>query len=258
MSRIQVVLFSNIVLFFSSCITHDKMLLIQGGASTSKIDSIQNQVNMEYQLQEGDLIDIRVSSLDPQSVAIFNKTVGGNLTPQISEASMYLNGYEINRFGNINVPLIGDVQVKGITIDSLNNVLDQKLKGYFKYYTVAARLVNYRLSVLGEVSRPGVQYVYNNNTTVLQAIAGAGGLGTFGNSKRVKVVRKENGKVKVMKLDLSKDDIINSEFYYIKPNDLIYVEPVKAKAVSQNIPLWSLLISTVSLSILILSSVRNN
>lgn len=243
-----------LLLLVSSCVTHKKMLLLNHGTKEIQ-DSLERRLVTEYQLQSGDILDIKVSSMDPSSVAIFNKTIGGSSNNMANPTALYVNGYLIDHFGAINLPLIGDVEVEGITIDSLNHLLDTKLSEYFKYYTVEAKLVNYRVSVLGEVKNPGTQQIYNGDINLLQALSDAGGITTYGNRRKVKVIRKAFQTNESIVLDLSKEEIIYSEFFYLMPNDVIYIEPYRSKAVSINVPLFALLISATSLAILIISTV---
>lgn len=237
-----------------SCVTHKKMLLLQDEGNSIQ-DSLQKRLVKSYLLQSGDVVDIKVSSLDPNSVAIFNKAVGMVNSTVYNEASLYVNGYMIDQFGSINLPLIGDLPVEGVTIDSLNSILDLRLKEYFKYYTVEAKLVNYRVSVLGEVRNPGTQLVYNSNVNVLQLLSNAGGVTDHGNRRKVKVIRKAFGGNENAIIDLSSEALIDDEYFYLMPNDVVYIEPYRSKAVSLNVPLFALLISATSLAILVVNSI---
>jgi polysaccharide biosynthesis/export protein len=239
----------------NSCVTHKKMLILNENSS-SVSDTLQERVYSEYLLQEGDILDIKVSSLDNESVAVFNKGVGAAVRTNETESSLYINGYIIDVFGDIRVPYIGVVHVKGQTLSSLNSLLSKKLELYFKHSVVAIKLVNIRFSVLGEVKTPGVHYVYNNNTNVLQALAKAGGVDVYGNRTKVKIIRRAfNGNTSTV-IDLSKEDVIFNEFFYLMPDDVIYVEPYKSKAVSVNVPLAALMISTISLVIVLINSFK--
>lgn len=245
-----------VVIFLAAfgCVTHKKMLLLQND-SVAIQDSLQQRLITQYKLQSGDIVDIKVSSLDPNSVAIFNKAVGMVNSTVYNEASLYVNGYMIDHFGAINLPLIGDLPVKGLTLDSLNSLLDVKLNDYFKYYTVEAKLVNYRVSVLGEVKRPGTQVVYNSNVNVLQVLSSAGGVSDHGNRRKVKIIRKAFNSNESHVIDLSNEDVLYNEYFYLMPNDVVYVEPYKSKPLSLNVPLFALLISAASFAILVVNSV---
>ena len=247
--------FCLISLLVSSCVTHKKLLILHEEGEVSVIDTLQERVLNKYHLQSGDVLDIKVSSLDPGSVAIFNKSSGGNSSTNITEASVYINGYMIDQFGDVNVPLIGDLKVKGLTLDSVNSLLDTKLAGYFKFFTVEVKLVNIRISILGEVKSPGKQLVYNNDINLLQAISVAGGFTDHANRRKIKVIRKAFNKNEIMVLDLSKEDIIHSEYFYLMPNDVIYVTPYKSKATAHNLPIFSLLMASASFAILIINLV---
>jgi polysaccharide export outer membrane protein len=251
--KIGVFFLISIFLFMTSCITQKKMLLLQSGTDAIS-DTLQLRLYQQYRLQSGDIVDIKVSSLDPNSVAVFNKAVGVTVTSAVNEASLYVNGYMIDQFGTVNLPLIGDLEVKGLTIDSLNSLLDMKLGTYFKFYTVESKLVNFRVSVLGEVKRPGTQQVYNSDLTVLQALANANGVSDYGDRRKVKIIRKAFNHNESFLLDLSKEEVIYSEYFYLMPNDVIYVEPLKSKATALNVPLFALLISSLSLAILVINS----
>lgn len=246
-----------LMLFLGSCVSQKKMLILQGG-STSISDTLKERVVNYYRLKEGDILDVKVSSLDPSSVAVFNKAVGVSNSSVYNQASLYVNGYMVDQFGDINLPLIGDLFVRGLTIDSLNHLLDDKLADYFKFYTVESKLVNYRVSVLGEVNRPGNQQVYNSDLNILQALSDAGGLTPYGNIRKVKIIRKAFNINESAILDLSKEDVIYSEFFYLMPNDVIYIEPLKSRATALNVPLFSLLISSISLAVLVMNSLSRN
>jgi polysaccharide export outer membrane protein len=252
-SKLLIVCLSLSLFLMSSCVTQKKMLMLQD-ESGSINDSLQVRLQQEYQLQGGDILDIKVSSLDPNSVAVFNKSIGQAVSTATTPGSLYINGYMIDQFGAINLPLVGDLQVQGLTIDFLNSLLDEKLGEYFKFYTVEAKLVNYRVSVLGEVKNPGTQQVYNSDLNVLQALANTGGISNYGNRRKVKVIRKAFNQNESFVLDLSKEEVIYSEYFYLMPNDVIYVEPLKSKATSLNVPLFALLLSSISLGILVINS----
>ena len=254
MRRSALCLIGLVLLLTTSCVTRKNMLLLSNNEEAVQ-DTLHQRLITQYALQSGDILDIKVSSLDPTSVAIFNKAVGVSLNTQVNQASLYVNGYMIDHFGSINVPLIGDFPVEGLTMDSLNHLLDTKLSEYFKYFTVEAKLVNYRVSILGEIKRPGTQLVYNSELNLLQALSNAGGVTDHGNRRKIKIIRKAFGSNEVAVLDLSKEEIIQSEYFYLMPNDVIYIEPYRSKAIALNVPLFALLISAVSLSILVLNSV---
>ena len=231
--------------------------MLQNDSGTVQ-DSLERRLVTEYKLQSGDILDIKVSSLDPNSVAIFNKAVGMSVNAAVNDASLYINGYMIDQHGQVNLPLVGEVDVMGMTLDSLNIYLSNTLEQYFKYFTVDAKLVNYRVSVLGEVNSPGIQNIYNADVNVLQALAQARGVTNYGNRRKVKIIRKAFNTNEAEVIDLSKEGVIYSEYFYLMPNDVVYVEPLKAKATSLNVPLFALLISAASFAILVVNSVTSN
>lgn len=246
----------SVLFCFFSCVSHNSMLILKDSSAVQ--DTLMKRLITEYNLQTGDILDIKVSSLDPNSVAVFNKNIGVASNGSVTEGSLYVNGYMVDQFGDINVPLIGDLRVAGISVDSLNKKLDVLLRKYFKSFTVEAKLVSFRVSVLGEVRQPGTHIVYNRNVNVLQALSEARGITEFGNRKRIKVIRKAFSCNESYVLDITSEDVISSPFFYLMPNDVVYVEPNRSKAISLNVPLFALIVSATSLAVLVVNSVSRN
>jgi polysaccharide biosynthesis/export protein len=241
--------------FLSSCVTHKNLLELQTKTNDSII--IPNQ-RLEYMVQKGDILDIRVSSLDPQSVAIFNKTIGQSANNQINEATVYLNGYVISDSGAISLPLIGNITVFGLSIEEIKSLIEEKMSPYFKFYSVDVKLMNFRVTILGEVNKPGTHYVYNERSNIFQLIGVAGGITDFGNRKKVRIIRKQNDESKLVYLDITSSDLISSQFYYLQPNDVIYVEPIKAKAVRANAGTTQIVLGVLTFVIVLLNLVTTN
>ncbi len=244
-------------ILFNSCVSHKKLIILQETKTINENPAEKNRYSVhKYVLKVGDLVDVQVSSVDAKSVSIFNKDLGQK-NIQGMDASFYINGYLIDENGNINFPIIGEVEAAGITVDSLNTVLKNRLEDYYKYFIVSVKLVNFRISVLGEVVNPGQQYIYNSDINILQAIANAGGITKFGNRRKIKVVRKDEKIDQAHEIDLYDSDVTNNKYYYLLPDDVIYIEPYRAKAITTNSPQISLVFSTISLLIIITNFLRN-
>ncbi len=162
-----------------------------------------------------------------------------------------LNSYRIEEDGYINFSFIDKLYVKALTVKEVNDLLQETVNEYFKEATVVVKLVNFRVSVLGEVSNPGTFVIDNKQINILQAISDAGGIKDFGNRKKIKLVRQTLTGSEVYNLDLTDNAILQSDQYYLMPNDVVYVQALGSKSFAfKNFP-YSILISTISTAAII-------
>ena len=164
---------------------------------------------------------------------------------------LFLNSYTIDESGYIHVSFIDKLLVEGLSIEEAKNLIQKALNEYFKECTVVVKLVNFQVSVLGEVNSPGSFTIDKEQVNLFQALGLAGGAKEFSNLRRVVLVRQTDTGSQVQKLDLTSQKILESEFFYLMPNDIVYIEPVKAKTNIGSSPY--LLISTLSLALLALN-----
>jgi len=223
---------------------------MRSNAKSNDTLSVQNRYNY-YKIQPGDVIDIKVSSLDPQSVAIFNKNVGVNQTNQVNDASIYLNGYSIDDSGYVSLPIIGKILVKDLEVPQVKTVIENKMKSYYKFSSVDIKLMNFRVTIVGEVNAQGSYPVYRDQANILQLIGMAGGFTDVADKKKIKIIRKEDNVSKMFYINLGDSKIIGSEDYYMQPNDVVYVEPLRAKALKVNAPTIQLALSALTFIIVI-------
>lgn len=238
---------------YSSCVTHKQLKYLDLESTEIDADSLYEIAFQDYYLQPGDLIDIKVKSMDPNSVAIFNNTNERNRV-NVSESSVFLSSYHIDTFGMIDLPIAGKVHAEGLTLSQLNDSLITRLSGYFNIINVYSNLTSFRVTVMGEVNNPGSSTLFYDDNNVFNAIAHRGGFTDYANKTNLRLVRKSQGKQKVIKLNISKADFVTSPYFYLHPNDVIYVEPTRAKPLSLNIATFSLLISSLSLLFLIITT----
>ncbi|MDF2454818.1 MAG: polysaccharide export protein [Cytophagaceae bacterium] len=238
-----------------SCISHRDLLSIQTNDAKVEYSKIKQHQN-EYLLQEGDILSIKVASLDPQSVAIFNKTAQQSNNPQFSEAALYITSYLVSDSGMVNFPIIGDIKVVGLSIPDAEKLVSEKMATYYKFASVDLKLVSFRVTILGEVNQQGTFVFYNTNTNILQAIGQAGGITDMGNRKKVRVIRKKNEESTLAYIDLYSSQLIASDYYQLQPNDIIYVEPLNAKAKRLNLPAIQAILSALTFVVVILTFVQ--
>jgi polysaccharide export outer membrane protein len=181
-------------------------------------DTIQNLAALR--IQKNDVLSITVHSFDPIQSAPFNlmQSGGGGAT-----------GYIVDENGEIDFLVLGKIALKNLTATEAKNKLIDSLKIYLKDPVVNIRFVNFRVSVLGEVSNPGIFIINNDRITVLEALSMAGDLTDYGNRTNILVVREQDGVRKYGELNLQSSDIFKSEFYYLKQGDVVYIEPTENK-----------------------------
>ena len=188
-----------------------------------------------------DLLSITINTTDPQAAAPFNLTVqtpiNAGLANITTTTQPSLQQYLVNNKGEIDFPVIGRLKVGGLTKNEAEDLIREKLQPYLKEKPiVTVRMANYKISVLGEVARPGTFTVSNEKVNVLEALAMAGDMTVYGVRTNVKLIREDaNGKREIVQLDLTKSDLILSPYFYLRQNDILYVTPNQTKAKNSDI-----------------------
>ncbi|MEP7171632.1 MAG: polysaccharide biosynthesis/export family protein, partial [Bacteroidota bacterium] len=180
-------------------------------------------------IRQHDILDIFVSSINPEAASFFNPTSGGSGVQSLIRTNPEVIGYIVDVNGEIELPLIGSVKVAGLTVPMIKDTLKGKLEKYLENPTVRVVFENFKVSILGEVSRPGIYSVANERLTFPEAIAMAGDLTIFGRREKIMLIREENNKKEFATIDLTKRDLFDSPYFFLHPNDVIYVEPVISK-----------------------------
>ncbi len=210
-------------------------------------------------IQKNDLLSITVSSLNPEASLIFNTP--NNVAASQTAGSAFLSGYLVNEDGNIQFPVLGSIHIVGYNKKQLTALLTQQLidKKLLIDPIVTIRFLNFKVTVLGEVARPGLITVPNEKVTVLEALGLAGDLTIYARRENLLLIREqENGEKLIKRIDLSSSDILNSSYYYLKSNDVIYVEPNsnKVASVSRTVQLMPIILSAISLLVVVLYQVN--
>jgi polysaccharide export outer membrane protein len=175
-----------------------------------------------------------------------------------SPGNLFLEGYSIDEEGKITLPIIGGLTVKGLSVDEAQDLIQLNANKYLKNATVIVKLISFKITVLGEVNNPGYHYVYNNQITILEALGLAGDLSPTGSRKNVKLIRQAQGGSEVVLLDLTNPALLKSKYFYLLPNDAIYVEPLKARSRRLNLEHLTLVFSAATTAILILNYLDDN
>ncbi len=234
----------------ASCTNKKKIAYFQGAMPTS-----DSNTNYSPVLRTDDVISIGVTSLDMDAVKPFNlpvanlnTTMGGYNTGTPTQP-----GYLIDADGNIDFPVIGKLKLGGLTRSAAIDVLKEQLKQYINNANIQLRILNYKVTVLGEVRNPGTFTIPNERVTLLEAIGIAGDLNITALRKNVLVIRDVNGKKTETRINLTSKALFSSPVYYLQQNDVVYVEPNRAKINSAilNPANVSLILSAVSLFVTI-------
>ncbi len=240
---------------FASCIPQKKMLYMQVKNESDTLSSFNNERKIDYRVQPGDNLYIRVVTLDEKTTLLLNP-LGGTNTNVTSDASVYLTSYTVNEKGYLDFPMTGEIFVKNMTIEEVKTILQDNLQLYMKEFVVIVKLVNYNITMLGEVKRPGQYKIYQENINLFEAVSMSGDLTDFANRNKVAIIRQNKTGSEVVYVDMTKRDILLSEYYYLKPNDIVYVQPVKGKQFTfANFP-YAIVFGFISSTILVLSYIK--
>ena len=242
-------------LMMISCIPHKKLLILQGQSKEDTTSQYKNDRSLTYRIQTGDNLFIRVISLDEKTAMMFNAT-GESSNAYTTDASIYLNSYTVSEIGNIEFPLVGQIFVQNLTVEEVKIKLQTILDQYIKETVIIVKLVNFNLTILGEVRSPGQYKVYKTEINILEAISMAGDMLNFANRNEVTIVRQTKAGTETHIVDLSSKDILNSDYYYMKPNDILYIQPLKGKQFTFAEFPYAVIFSALSTLILLLSYIQ--
>jgi polysaccharide biosynthesis/export protein len=237
----------------SSCTSHRQLVYLKNVDSTST-GSFYPKKRPEYKIQTRDVMYVKIYSMNEEMSNLINQTSGSyqqNLFT--NESSLFINGFAVSDSGFIEIPMLGRILVAGKTLDDAIASIRERTSQYLKDATVTVKLISFKISVIGEVNRPGTYNNYNSQLTVLEAISLAGDITDYGNRRKVHVLRPESKGTKSFQLDLTNRNILTSDGFFLLPNDIIYVEPIRSKSFRINIPTVSLTLTSISTLILVLN-----
>jgi polysaccharide export outer membrane protein len=247
----------GLLLTLNSCLTYKQIVNFQDGEDLAdgRIDSIANKAVVR--IQPDDVIAIFVSSYEREEASRFNifeveaqmQASRGTGSGTVSEPY----GYRVDSKGDIYMPILGQINVKGLTIEEVTNLISGKVAqtGYLKDHSVQVRFLTFRITILGEVNVPGVYTIPNNKITVLEAVGLANDLTVFSNRDNILIIREENNKRTYGRVDLKTKEVFKSPFYYLQPNDIVYVEPHKSRILATPDPVTRYVGTFIALATLI-------
>ena len=248
------------VIYATSCGSARKLTYFntQGDAQISSNVQIPQTT-----IQSNDILGISVSSLSPEASAPFNAPNFSYANASTATgATLQATGFLVDANGNIQFPILGNVKAQGLTANQLRVKLTDTLlqRKLLVDPIISVRLLNFKVTVLGEVAHPTVVNVVNEKITLLEALGLAGDITIYGKKDHVMVIREEEGVKNIKYLDLNSSDLFTSKYYYLKASDIVYVEPTKARVYSstQSQQLLPILISALSFAAIIIDRVIRN
>jgi len=207
----------------SSCATKESIVLFQDDEQKDAQNTSEN-VSYLYEngtIQKNDILKVSVSALDMMSVAAFVTDNIQNRTPE----QFLLDGFKVNENGKINLPLVGEVEVLGLTLNQASVFIQRELSKSIIDPIVNLNFLNFRFTILGEVNNPGTFTVYNPKINLIQALGIAGDITITGKRNSVKLMREVGGTMTTTIIDLTKSDFIGTDVFYLQKDDIIYIEP---------------------------------
>ncbi|WP_170109837.1 polysaccharide biosynthesis/export family protein [Xanthomarina spongicola] len=233
MKKQFVLVYLLISIGFMSCIPNKDLVYLQNMETATDTTQVITEKQKPYRIQINDILNIRVKALDQDNVQIFNPVGEENLNAD-GEERAYFDGFTVDLHGNIRVPVLGEINVLGYTTEEIEQLLEKTLlEEEFKETAnifVSVKLTGIRFTVNGEVKRTGTQTLYQARVNVFEALANSGDIEMTGNREDVLIIRQYPQGQKIHHVNLLDAKVMQSPYYYIQPNDIIYVKPLKQKS----------------------------
>ncbi|KGL63776.1 polysaccharide biosynthesis/export family protein [Polaribacter sp. Hel1_85] len=234
--------------FLFSCVPSKDLIYLQGKPIQKK--EIKRINDIPYKLQVDDMLNIDIKSSDEEMVSIFKKQTmgnysgrssgsnsggnsGGNSGQNFGSGSGYFSDYSIDSYGNIRMPTLGEINVLGYTTVEVRKKIENELNRYLKNKEdifVSVKLSGIKYTIIGEIADPGPKVIFQNKVSVIDAIANSGDITIVGNRKKVEIIRNSISGTEKFTIDLTNINAFNSDVFYIKPNDIINIVPLKQKS----------------------------
>ncbi|PNQ72121.1 sugar transporter [Hanstruepera neustonica] len=233
MKQLHILLILVFSLFVSSCIPNKDLVYLQNKEQAADSTLAITEKQKPYRVQINDILNIRVKVLDQDNVQIFNPVGEENLNMDTDQRAFF-DGFTVDLHGNIRIPILGEINVLGYTTEEIEKLLSEKLlNDHFKETAnifVSVKLTGLRYTVNGEVSSPGTNTLYQPRVNIFEALANVGDIEMTGNREDVLIIRQYPQGQKIHHLNLLDVAVMESPYYYIQPNDIIYVKPLRQKS----------------------------
>lgn len=237
--HIFLIFFLIFILFNFSCVSRKKLVYLEDQKKEEIKDEYIN-IRPEKKIQPFDNIYVKVSSIDEKTASIFADQA------RVTGQNIELISYTVDQSGYINFPFVGEIYVKDLTLKEAQLKIEAEVSQYLSNISIIVKFVNNTVAVLGEVRRPGEYPFYKDQITIFQALSFAGGFSDFGNKTNVVLIREAKNKINYYYLDLTDKNIVASSYYYIIPNDIIVIKPIKQKFRNLSPINWQIVLTTLT------------
>ncbi|MCE5226779.1 MAG: polysaccharide biosynthesis/export family protein [Porphyromonadaceae bacterium] len=258
-NRILIFIFLSVNLISGSCVSRKGLTYLRYSNKTVDHETISEQTTSvtpaAYKIMPYDNLYIRVITPDPQWSELFNIMPAGQ-GGTFTEESAALFGYSVDKYGKIEIPYVGIVEVANKTLSEIKSELDILFKNYLTDAAITVKLVNNYISILGEVEAPGRYRLTKDRLNVFEALSMAGDMTDFGNRQRVQLIRPSPYGPNIKEFTLSDRSILSSDFFYVMPNDVIYVIPARGKIFQVNSTLYTLFFTTLTSALAVIAFFR--
>ena len=246
-----------VILISGSCVSRKKLTYLQYSDKSDRFgieqESRPSVTPAIYKVMPNDNLFIRVITPDPQWSALFNMQAGEG---GITQESAALSSYPVDLDGDIEIPYVRKVRVAGKTLSEIKTELDSVFKNYVADAAITVRLVDNNLSIIGEVNVPGRYPITKDRLNVFEALAMAGDLSVYSDRQRVQLIRPSPYGPVIKEFSLSDRSILNSEYYYVMPNDIIYAMPMRGRSFQVNSSVYTLFLTSITTALVIISYFR--
>lgn len=241
----KILFFTSLVIIVSSCISNKRITYLQNLEDETAIDLNEfipyAEVDYEYILQPYDIVNIQFASTDEELTQAFSFQssaqgsggirAGGGGGGQGSDP-LYFTGYSIDKDGKVEVPMLGKIKIAGLTEEVAKNLVEKEINKFFKEDVyVKLGISGIRYTTLGEFNSVGVQIIYKNRATIFDALANSGETTILGKKNKLFIIRQYDGGTKIHQINLNDRAILASPFYFIQPNDILYMEPMNIRQI---------------------------
>lgn len=232
MKKTVLYLLFSVCVLFSSCISTQDLIYLQKKNDENLDSTISVVESKPYRLQTNDILSITIKTTDLKLSAIFSPTNKTGNTSK-NESELYFEGFSVDDHGNIRIPILGEINVIGYTLEETRDKIEkQLLADYFNKEAnifVMVKLAGFRYTINGEITSPGSKILLQENVNIMEAIANSGDITITGNRKAVTIIRQSPTGVQMHDIDLTDLNVMKSPYYYLKPNDYVYIKPLKQK-----------------------------
>ncbi len=247
-----IVIILLMIMAASSCIPVRRMSYVQSDRRQDPNEIMYTGQHIDDIIRPGDELYIRTTSADEESTIFSSRGQAG----AVYDPSLL--SYTVSEDGTIRLPYIGNIQLSNLTLEEAADSIEVNLSQYLFIPSVFIRFINTKVTVLGEVNSPGVYRFNYKNINILQAIGYANDITEFGNRRNVLIIREEGARKTKQHINLLSDDLLESEWYLIKSNDIIYVEPLKRKKWGMSTVPYNLILSVISTGIVLMTFINTN